>query len=153
MKTASLASSRFPRRVAHGAFTIAEVLVAATVLLLGIVTAITTLQRGLQASDTARNLALATQLMQSEMERLRLKNWSQLEELQASGDTAVAVDSSAGGAGSRFVCTRTITNFKDDMKEITLSTEWRGYDGRAHVSRVITRYGHNGLNDYINTVH
>ncbi len=141
------------RRASTGAFTIAEVLLASTVLLLGIVTAITTLQRGLQASDTARNLSFATQLMQSEMERLRLKSWSQLEELQGSGDAAVTLDRSAADAAARFSCTRAITNLKDDMKEITLTAQWRGYDGRFHTARLVTRYGHNGLNDYISTVH
>ncbi len=140
-------------RAPAAAFTIAEVLVASTVLLLGIVTAITSLQRGLQASDTARHLSMATQLMQSEMERLRLKSWSQIEELQGAGDTTVPLDRSAGDAGARFACTRSITNLKEDMKEITLTAEWRGYDGRPHTARLVTRYGHNGLNDYISTVH
>lgn len=140
-------------RARRQGFTIAEVLVAATVLLLGIVTAITTLQRGLQASDTARNLSFATQLMQSEMEQLRLKNWSQIEDLQGGGNTTVALDRSAADTAARFTCTRAITNLREDMKEITLTTVWRGYDGRPHVARLITRYGHNGLNDYISTVH
>jgi Tfp pilus assembly protein PilV len=142
-----------PRHASVAAFTIAEVLVASTVLLLGIVTAITSLQRGLQASDTARHLSMATQLMQSEMERLRLKSWNQIEELQGSGNTTVPLDRSAGDPSARFACTRTIANLKEDMKEITLIAEWRGYDGRQHTARLVTRYGHNGLNDYISTVH
>jgi type II secretory pathway pseudopilin PulG len=149
----SLGHSSKPPRVASQAFTLAEVMIAATVLLLGIVSAITTLQRGMQASDTARNLSLATQLMQSEMERLRLKSWGQLEELQHSGVTTVPLDSTAGRSASRFACTRTITNLKDDMKEILLTAEWRGYDGRPHTARLVTRYGHYGLNDYVSTSH
>jgi Tfp pilus assembly protein PilV len=135
------------------AFTLAEVMIAATVLIFGLVTAITTLQRGQQAVDTSRNLALATQLMQSEMERLRLKSWAQLETLQGSGVTTVTLDSSAGSAAARFTCTRTINDLKADMKEIVLATQWRGYDGQPHTARLITRYGKNGLNDYINTAH
>jgi Tfp pilus assembly protein PilV len=61
-------------------------MVAAFVLAFGIVTAITTLQRGLQAVDTARNYSYAGQLMQSELESLRLRNWSQLEPLQAAAN-------------------------------------------------------------------
>lgn len=135
------------------AFTLAEVMVAAVVLLFGLVTAITTMQRGLQAVDTSRHLALATQLMQTEMERLRLKSWAQLEELQDSGQTVVSLDGAAGAAAARFSCTRTITDAKEDMKEITLVTQWSGYDGRSHTARLVTRYGKNGLNDYISTVH
>ncbi len=134
-------------RPRSAAFTILEVMVASTVLLFGLVTAITTGQRGLQAIDTARHLTTASQLMQSEMERLRLLNWSQLQTLQQSGDTAVA----AGTGAERFTCTRAITDVKTGMKEITLTTLWRGYDGRAHTARLITRYGQSGLNDYFYT--
>jgi Tfp pilus assembly protein PilV len=147
------AAFRILARRSAAAFTLVEVMVASFVLIFGIVTAITTLQRGQQAVDTARNLALATQLMQSEMERLRLKSWSQLETLQHSGVTTVTLDSSAGSAAARFTCTRTVSNLKTDMKEIVLATEWRGYDGRAHTARLITRYSKNGLSDYINTTH
>ncbi|MBI2518720.1 MAG: hypothetical protein HYV95_17735 [Opitutae bacterium] len=145
-------NSRRTLRTAR-AFTLVEVMVASVVLVFGIVTAITTMQRGLQAVDTSRNLALATQLMQTEMERLRLKSWTQLTELQASGQTAVALDGSAGAAAARFACTRAITDAKSDMKEITLVTQWNGYDGRPHTARLITRYGKNGLSDYISTAH
>jgi Tfp pilus assembly protein PilV len=135
------------------AFTLVEVMVASAVLVLGIVTAITAMQRGLQAQDTARNLSLATQLMQTEMEQLRLKSWSQLGALQSAGPAAVTLDNAAGAAAARFTCTRTITDVRTDLKEITLTAEWRGYDGRPHTARLITRYGKNGLNDYINTAH
>ncbi|MBI2497609.1 MAG: prepilin-type N-terminal cleavage/methylation domain-containing protein [Opitutae bacterium] len=59
-------------------FTLVEVMVAATVMVFGIVSAVTVSQRGLQALDTARNLAVASQLMQNEMERVRLMSWTQL---------------------------------------------------------------------------
>jgi Tfp pilus assembly protein PilV len=139
-----------PRSRFHG-FTIVEVMVASTVLIFGIVTAITTSQRGLQALDTARNLTAATQLMQSEMERIRLLNWTQLQALQQTGGTAVGTETTTGTA--RFTCTRAITDVKTDMKEITVTATWRGYDGRPHTAKLITRYGKSGLNDYFYTTH
>lgn len=129
------------------AFTLVEVMVASTVLIFGIVSAITVSQRGLQALDTARNLTTATQLMQNEMERVRLLNWAQLGTLQQSGDTTVTHPDS-----DRFTCTREIADVKTDMKEIRLVASWRGYDGRPHTARLITRYGKNGLNDYFYTI-
>jgi type II secretory pathway pseudopilin PulG len=131
------------------AFTILEVMVAATVLALGIVSAVTVSQRGLQALDTARNLGAASQLMQSELERLRLMNWAQLQALQDSGVTTVPLE----GAPGRFTCEREIRDLKAGMKEITLVAQWKGYDGRAHTARLITRYGKTGLNDYFYTAH
>lgn len=140
-----------PKPKGAGGFTLVEVMVASTVLVFGIVTAVTTSQRGLQALDTARNLTAASQIMQSEMECIRLLSWTQLGALQHSGDTTVAVPPTAGLA--RFACTREITDLKTDMKQITLTAVWRGYDGREHTARLITRYGKSGLNDYFYTTH
>lgn len=131
------------------AFTILEVMVAAAVLAFGIVSVVTASQRGLQALDSARNLSAASQLMQSELERLRLMNWAQLQALQDSGATAVTLE----GAPGRFTCAREIRDVKVGMKEITLAAQWRGYDGREHSARLITRYGRTGLNDYFYTAH
>ncbi len=145
--TVCATSDQVARRGARTGFTLTEVLVASTVLVLGIVTAITTLQRGFQSLDSARNLTAASQLMQSEMERLRLKNWSQIEAMQAAGDTRYELE------GARFVCTLSIRDLKADMKEIVLNADWRGYDGRPQNARLITRYGKSGLNDYFYTSH
>jgi hypothetical protein len=111
------------------------------------------MQAGLQAMDRARNLALATQLLQSEMEQLRIKSWTQLEALQTAGATASFTPDVDGAAAARFRCSRGIATLKTDMKEITLTAEWRSYDGRPQTTRLITRYAKNGLNDYISTAH
>ncbi|MDB6114111.1 MAG: hypothetical protein JWQ83_1359 [Lacunisphaera sp.] len=131
-------------------FTIVEVMVAATVLLFGVVSAITVSQRGLQALDTARNLTAASQLMQSEMERLRMMSWAQLQALQLSSDHKVVPETASV---DRFACTRNISVVKTDMMEISVAAVWKGYDGREHTARLITRYGKNGLNDYFYVAH
>lgn len=136
----------------HG-FSLVEVMVASFVLVLGITTAITTLQQGFKAVDTARNYSYSAQLMQSEMERLRLKNWSQIQDLQDAGTTTVSTDDTASAARTVFTCKRVITDVKADMKEITLISNWQGYDGRPHTARFITRYSKSGLYDYLYTSH
>jgi Tfp pilus assembly protein PilV len=135
------------------AFTLLEVMVASFVLVFGITTAITTLQSGIRAVDSARSYTYASQFMQSEMERLRLKSWSQLEDLQGSRDNQVTVPDVAGAAARSFACTRTIQDLKPDMKQITLDATWRGVDGRVHTARYVTRYGKSGLYDYFYTAH
>ncbi len=143
-----------PRRRPRAAFTLVEVMVASVVLVFGIVSAIGAMQAGLKAMDRARQTAFATQVLQSEMERLRLKNWTQLEELQAAGASATFTPDAAGGAqAARFTCTRSIATLRDGLKEIVLTAEWRGYDGRPQSLRLLTRYGRHGLNDYISTAH
>jgi len=131
------------------AFSLVEVMIASCVLLLGISGALVTLQRSLDSIAQARQLDAASQLMQTELERLRLLNWSQLETLQASGETAV--DAPSGGDFARFTCERQIRDLRDGMKEITLVASWGGLDGRAHSARLITRYSRSGLNDYFYT--
>lgn len=146
-------TSRAPARQATGAFTLVEVMLAAGVLVLGITTAILTLQRGFQAVDTARHLTAAAQAMQSECERLRLKSWAQLQALQDSGDTVVTLAGAPAGLSATFACARNIRDLKTDMKEITLATSWRGYDGREHRVSYVTRYAKSGLYDYFYTAH
>ena len=135
------------------AFTLVEVMVAAGVPVLGITTAITTLQSGLQAVETARHYSFAAQVMQSELERLRLKSWAQLQTLQDARDTTVAVPAVGRTAAGTFTCTRVIRDRKTDMKEIVLISNWRGYDARPHTLRFITRYGKSGLFGYFYTSH
>lgn len=134
-------------------FTLIEVMIASIVLVLAITTSITTLQSGLQAVDTARGYTYASQVMQSELERLRLKSWTQMQTLQSSSDTTVEITPVHGTPAASFVCRRTIRDLKTDMKEITLESSWRGTDGRPHSARFITRYGKSGLYDYLYTAH
>lgn len=140
------ARQAFSRR-AHRAFTLVEVMVAASVMVLSISGALVALQSGLSAVSQARHLTEATSIMQSEIERLRLKNWDQLEILQAAGDTTLP-PSGNHTAGIPFKCTRSIRDLRDGMKEIILVAQWGGIDGRAHSARLITRYSRSGLNDY-----
>ena len=131
------------------AFSLVEVMVASCVLMLGISGALVTLQRSLGTIAQARQLDTASQLMQTELERLRLLNWSQLQTLQDSGRNDVA--SPSGGDFARFICERQIRDLREGMKEITLIASWGGLDGRAHSARLVTRYSRSGLNDYFYT--
>lgn len=137
-----------PRR-SRAAFSLVEVMVASCVLMLGISGALVTLQRSLDSIAQARQLDVASQLMQTELERLRLLNWSQLQALQDSGQRQIATP--AEGDYARFTCERQIRDLRDGMKEITLVASWGGRDGRAHNARLVTRYSRSGLNDYFYT--
>ncbi len=119
---------------------------AASVMVLSISGALVTLKSGLSAVSQARHLGQATSIMQSEIERLRLKNWDQLEVLQA--DSEPVQLQTATTVGTDFKCTRSITDLRDGMKEITLVSTWGGTNGQAHSARLITRYSRSGLNDY-----
>lgn len=134
------------------AFTLVEVMVASSVLILAIVSALTTLQFGFRSLDAARNLPKASQIMQTELENLRLRNWDQLQALQDAKETAVTVDPRLAGS-TAFACNREIRDIRIHLKEIAVTTTWKGLDGRPREARLITRYGKNGLNDYFYTAH
>src|SRR3954471_24728441 len=87
-----------PKLRSDRGFTIVEVTMAAFVLALGITTSITTMQYGMRMVDTARNMTLAGQIMQREMETLRLQNWTQIAALPASAvvDPSATITSGSG---------------------------------------------------------
>lgn len=145
---------------------------ATFVLALGIVTSITALQFGLRQVDTARNMTLAGQIMQSEMEILRLQNWTQIVALQTAqaspttpstidpattitSGTATTLDAMLTTIANRFTCTRLVEDVsgKTDMKQVTLRVAWTGIDGRTHDLNFQTRYAKNGLSDYFYVAH
>lgn len=145
---------------------------ATFVLALGIATSLTALQYGMRQVDTARNMTLAGQIMQSDLEILRLLNWSQIEALQDSqttpttektvnpadtitSGTSTTLDATLTAIATRFTCTRLIEDItgKADMKLITLRVSWNGIDGREHNLRFQTRYARNGLSDYFYVAH
>lgn len=131
------------------AFSIVEVVTASAVLMLGISGALVTLQRSLSAIAHARQLDAVSGVLQSEIERLRTRGWSELQALQDSRDTAITAPT--GGDFARFVCEREIRDVRPGMKEITVRASWGGLDGRSHVASIVTRYSQSGLNDYYYT--
>jgi hypothetical protein len=142
-----------------------EVMLASVVMLFGIATSLTTLQFGLRAVDTARNMTLASQIMQSEMEILRPQIWNQIIALdgRATIDPTTSISVADGSAldtvlnqiANRFTCLRTVEPItgRDNIRLITLRVSWVGVDGRSHQLRFQTRYAKNGLSDYFYVAH
>ena len=158
-------SLRVPPRalIARRGFTVFEVLLAASLLILVISTSLTVLQTGMRAVDTARNTTLAGQICQSAIEVLRLQNWTQIAALPASEPVTVAsvissgtgttLDTTLTSFTGLFTCTRTVTDPKPNMRVITITVSWNGNDGRPHSVSTQARYAKNGLNDYIYVSH
>jgi len=160
-----------PGRCRHGrfrqssrGFTILEVALATFVMLFGIVTALTALQASFRQLDSARYTTLAGQILQSQMEKLRLLTWAQLTD-STNGPIAypnftpdVAVDPATQTLiNTHFTCTQAITDapspFTGTMKDITLTATWVGSDGHQQSLTYYTRYGQNGISDFFYTTH
>ncbi len=148
---------RRPKAGRRRGFTIFEVGMAAAVMAFALVTSITVIQRGFMALDTARNITYAAQIMQNEMEKMRLQNWATISTYPATA-TAVTIDSAftTTAIGARFIgMTRTAENVHTGtnagMVKITLTVSWKSVDGRTLSRSYITYYGQNGLYDYFSS--
>lgn len=145
----SVAQSRRSRRCRHG-FTIAEVMIAASVMALAISTSVTTMQRAFLAIDGARNITLAGQILQGELERMRLKNLTEITTAfpaTTSPASYTTDDTTMAALGSRFRLTYE-ADAGTNLKEIKLIVSWVGYDKRPQSRYYKTYYGRNGLYDY-----
>ncbi len=166
-------AARRPCRCSRGAalrpraaFTIVEVTLALFVLAFVIAAALVTLQTGFKQLDNARYTTLAGQILQSQVEKLRLLNWNQLTNSTdgANTHTNFIPDVSADAAtqaliASRFSCTQTIADpptsspYFGSVKDITLTVTWTGTDGRSQTLTYLTRYGKDGISDFFVTTH
>ena len=138
------------------AFTILEVTVATFVMAFGLSTATLTMMGGFKTLDVARNITLASQILQSEMERLRLMDWADIAALGASEEVDLTtVFTSDAALADRFTLTRTVSDVAGkvgEMKEILLQVTWTTMDGRSLTRQFRTFYAKDGLYDYYYTI-
>lgn len=159
------------RRQKASGYTLLEVAIAAFVMLFGIASALTALRASFRLIDVARYTTLAGQVLESQMEKLRLLNWTQLTDpthvpglYDSSGNllsssslgTTFAPDVAADGAtqsliASHFYCTQRIDLLPTSgtpTARITLTTRWTGTDGHAQSVSYSTIYARNGISDF-----
>lgn len=148
-------SGKTARRKRTSAFTLVEVMMASVVLIFGICSCFGVIQQSFAALDTARNSTLAAQVMQSEIERLRLMNWTDLSALTGANQTVNVSNTFSSNAqmANKFTANRTIAaaDGRTDMMEITITVRWNGANGMQHTRSFMTRYSKNGLYDYFYT--
>lgn len=138
------------------AFTIVEVAMATFVLALAIGSAIIAMQAGFKHLDLARGTTLAAQIMQSEMERIRMMSWAGVSALPAKEvfDGALNFTASSRVTG-KYSVTRTRTadgTRPTEIMNIGISVAWNTYDGRPHTRSFNSIYAKNGLYDYYYTI-
>lgn len=132
-------------------FTLVEVAMAVIVLALALTTSLSAMQRAFLQFDTARNLEVAANILQCEMEKERLFSWTQVNDVTYVPviDPSFARNPAMGG---RFTLSRTLTSVaghSGKMVQITLTVRWRGYDGRSLTRSYTTHYTEGGLYAYL----
>lgn len=142
-----------PRR---GGFTLAEVILATAILAAALTTSIGVIQWGLRHLDLARGTTLAAQILQSEIERLRMMGWSSIIALPA--ETAVPLSNAFAtdsALAERFRLTRAVAPDAarpDDIRVITVTVEWTTTDGKPHTRSFRATYAREGMYDYFYTL-
>ena len=160
----------------RAAFNLIEVVVAMTIMGIGVIALYSSLASGFQVVRLTREDARATQLMVELMDTLRLYNWDQITDptfnpkrFDIYYDPVGATNGSGGGV--LYSCVMRVTggpegtDYSDDMKTITLDIDWTSYpqtpgngNGNANANttkdqvhnRTFTTYvTRNGLQSYV----
>jgi Tfp pilus assembly protein PilV len=129
--------------------TLVEVMIAMFILTLVFASSAAAMLRTFPALDTARSVTVAGQMMQDEMERLRLMNWTTLNAVANGPVTIDSRFSSNPAIASRFTVNRTITAVSTNMRQITITVSWTGNDGRTRSRSYESLYGKDGIYDFI----
>ena len=124
---------------------------AVFILALALTTSLAALQRAFLQLDTARNLEIAANILQCEMEKERLFNWTQASD---AGFVPVIDPSFARNPAiaGRFTLSRSVAVLaahSGQELQITLTITWRGYDGRSLARSYTSYYTQGGLYAYL----
>lgn len=146
-----------PRRLSReDGFTILEVAMATFVMAFGIASTIIAMQAGYKMIDVARGTTLASQVAQSEMERIRMLSWADIDALppkeKVDLTTVFTADPKLAAQFTMVRVAEGVAGKEDTQREITLYVTWQSYDGRNHQRTFRTRYSKNGLYDYYYTL-
>lgn len=153
----------WPRDRRRG-FTIVEVAVAAGVMILAIASSILVVQSGFRSLDTARKTTLAAQIIQSEVERIRMLSFSSVQSKQGTSTIELEdifpqntdLERQVLAEMKKVFITRTrsitpLTAYSSEVFDITVTVSWKGLDGVTRTRSSSTRYSKGGLYAYYYT--
>ena len=130
------------------AFTLIEVMMAATVMALGIMGMIQVVISGSEMLDVARKETIAMQIIRSEIDSLHLNDWTQVSAFDLSPTTTtITINSSFQAISQGFQCKREVWEIKADhtLRKIQFTVTWTGNTGRPYSRSGSTYFGKNGL--------
>ncbi len=145
------------RKSQQRGLTLVEVMLAATVLALALVGMIQVVVSGSEMLDVSRKQTIAMQIIHGQIEQVRLLNWTQIGTLGSTDTVSVeAGDNTASGKmfifgtnppaiAKGFTCTRTISDVRTDLKQVTITVTWTGSTGRTYSRSGSTYVAKDGL--------
>ncbi len=138
-----------PRNNAQCGFTLVEAMLASMILMLSLVSVLALGARGLRYMGDMRRWARSSQVLQQEMENIRLiTTWTNVWALNNTtfSDSAIA--------GTSYRGTIAITSYSfwyttDIVARVTLTVTWTNSADRVVTNRLSSLVCKNGLNKYI----
>ncbi len=126
-------------------FSLTEVLISLSLIGVVFASVFSALTQGFRAIELARDNTRCAQILQNEMERLRLLSWQEVQVLpkEEKFSPTTAKDTTYS---ERFTCRRIIRDVKKGQVEITFYVEWTDNRGRDHVRQSSTLVSRQGLN-------
>ena len=148
-------------------FTLLEVALASTILLVGFIGMVQALAIGSEMLDTARKQTIAAQIIQAEVDYLRTQDWSSM--LQGlSSQSQISLNSNPGNptSGCRHLYGSSladipirslkygwqVTNVRVDgsgnpvIRQVTITVTWTSITGKPHARSSSAYFGKYGLN-------
>lgn len=129
---------------ADSAFTLVEVMIAAAVMVGGIVGMIQVIVSGSEMLDVSRKQTVAMQIIHGQIDNVRLTDWTTVNGW-SSGPTTLTISSSFQTVAPGFSCKRTVTTVKSNLRQVTFTVQWTGNTGRPYSRSGSTYVGKNGL--------
>lgn len=100
-------------------FSLIEVMMATTILLVGFVGMIQAVTIGSESLDTARKQQIANQIVAAELERLRSGTWSAVADLPASASIAITSSGAITGNTNQFALSSHTSTQSDDNTDLS----------------------------------
>jgi prepilin-type N-terminal cleavage/methylation domain-containing protein len=121
-----------PATARKNGFTLVEVMMAATILVVGFIGLIQAVTVSSAMMDTARRQTLASEIINHEIEKLRLVPWSVVTGTDIvglpAGPTSVAIDAQFNAAiaasGAAFSLSRSVADPVANLREVTFTVTW-----------------------------
>jgi len=105
---------RITQSVSRHGFSVVEVMMATTILLVGFIGLISALTSMAEALDTARKQQVAQQIVAAEIEKLRGRDWTSIASLPASGTITIGAAGAITGDATSFALCNYTADASDD---------------------------------------
>lgn len=125
----ALPNTRYSLPATFSAFTIVEVMMASVILVVGLLGMIQGVTIGSEMMATARRQTIAAQILEHEIGKLRLKDWTYINGLASSAAVTydsdqAPLDASIAASGVTFTIASTVTTITTDLREVTFTVTW-----------------------------